>query len=137
SRYSIRKFADKPVDDDLLRRAIQVARKSPSACNRQAYRIHVYSGDKKNELLKMQGGSNGFIDSIDKVVLISGDYQKYFLTEMHMPYVDGSLFAMSFMYALHSLGVGSIPLTMARSYRVLNKVKERFGISASEVPVML
>ena len=56
---------------------------------------------------------------------------------MHLPYVDGSLFAMSFIYALTSLGVASIPLTMGRKLNVLKEIQTQLNIPENEVPVVL
>ena len=56
---------------------------------------------------------------------------------MHLPYVDGALFAMSFIYALTSLGVASIPITMGRKLNVLNDIHQQLNIPANEVPVIL
>lgn len=61
NRFAIRSFSDTPVPDDILHKALDIARKSPSACNRQSYRVHVFRGDLKNRLLKMQGGANKFL----------------------------------------------------------------------------
>lgn len=137
SRFSIRKFSNEEVDKDLIIKALNIATKTPSACNRQSYRVHIFEKHQKDELLRIQGGSNGFIESVNKVAMITGDFNKYFLSEVHMPYVDGGLFAMSFMYALHSIGLGSIPLTMARSYSILLNVIKEFNIPSNEIPVML
>ena len=62
---------------------------------------------------------------------------RYYTTEMHLPYVDGSLFAMSFIYALTSLGVASIPLTMGRKLDVLKNIHTMMNIPQNELPVIL
>ena len=114
NRHSFRHFSKEPVSEETIREALEIAKFSPSACNRQAYRVHVFSGNDKDAILKLQGGANSFYKEADKAILITGDMHRYFTTEMHLAYVDGSLFAMSFIYALTSLGVASIPLTMGR-----------------------
>lgn len=137
NRYSFRHFSKEEVSDDVIRKALDIAKKSPSACNRQAYRVHVFAGKDKDEVLKIQGGANSFYEEVNKVVLITGNMNRYYTTEMHLPYVDGSLFAMSFIYALTSLGVASIPLTMGRKLDALNKIHTVMGVPGNEVPVIL
>ena len=137
NRFSFRHFSDEDVSDDIIEEALDIAKKSPSACNRQAYRVHVFSGKDKDFILKMQGGANSFFNEANKAVLITGDMNRYFTTEMHLPYVDGSLFAMSFIYALTSLGIASIPLTMGRKLDTIKEVKDKMNIPANEVPVIL
>lgn len=137
NRYSFRHFSDKNVSNDVIIRALDIAKKSPSACNRQAYRAHVFSGKNKDEILRLQGGANSFYNEANKAVLITGNMNRYFTTEMHLPYVDASLFAMSFIYALTSLGIASIPLTMGRNLETLKLVKDKMSIPENEVPVIL
>lgn len=136
-RFSFRHFSKEDVQDSIIKEALDIAKKSPSACNRQAYRVHVFSGEQKDKILKLQGGANSFYKEANKAVLITGNLNRYYTTEMHLPYVDGSLFAMSFIYALTSLGVASIPLTMGRKMSVLRDIQTQLNIPANEVPVVL
>lgn len=137
NRFSFRHFSEKDVSNDIITEALDIAKKSPSACNRQAYRVHVFSGKEKDFILQMQGGANSFYNEANKAVLITGNMNRYFTTEMHLPYVDGSLFAMSFIYALTSLGIASIPLTMGRKLEIIKNMKYKMHIPENEVPVIL
>lgn len=136
-RYSFRHFSSEEVSDSIIKEALDIAKKSPSACNRQAYRVHVFDGEQKNKILCLQGGANSFYKEANKAVLITGNLNRYYTTEMHLPYVDGSLFAMSFIYALTSLGVASIPLTMGRKMNILKEVQTQLDIPVNEVPIIL
>ena len=137
SRYAIRDFSDEPVSEEILRRALEIAEKSPSACNRQPWRVYIYKGNKKNRILEWQGGCKGFSECIDTAILIACNIESYFISEMNLPYVDGGLYAMNLMYALHSLGIGTIPLTCALMARNFNALYRDFDIKDNEVPVLL
>lgn len=137
SRFSIRHFSAEEVSYNLVERAIEIAKKSPSACNRQSYRVHVYSGEMKDKILKNQGGANAFYHESDKAILIAADLNLYYSTEMHLGYVDGSLFAMSLIYAFHSLGVASIPLTMGRNLSCIRFMYKSNMLPQNEIPVLL
>lgn len=137
NRHSFRHFSKEPVSDVTIIDALEIAKFSPSACNRQAYRVHVFSGNDKDAILKLQGGANSFFKEVDKAILITGDMHRYFTTEMHLAYVDGSLFAMALIYALTSLGVASIPLTMGRKLNTLKSVMKEMNIPDNELPVIL
>jgi nitroreductase len=51
SRYSVRKYADRKVEEDTLKRVLEAARLAPSASNRQEWRfIVVQDPDTKNKL---------------------------------------------------------------------------------------
>lgn len=136
-RFSFRHFSDKPVAIDDLLRALDIARKSPSACNRQAYRVHVFEKEKKNRMLLIQGGANSFYQEVDKAILITGNLNRYYTTETHLPYVDASLFGMSLIYALTTNGIASIPLTMGRARSVIKACYKQMEIPKNEVPVLL
>ena len=49
-RKSIRKFADKPVSQDLIEEIFSTAQSSPSNCNVQPWHSYVVSGEKKDAL---------------------------------------------------------------------------------------
>ncbi len=137
SRYAVRDFSPEPIDIALIRNALKIAEKTPSACNRQPWRVYVFNGEKKNELLKWQHGSLGFFEEIDTAVLVCCDTQSYFMGEANLPYVDGGLYAMTLIYALHSQGLGTIPLTMGLMSSQLKQLYTKFGVKKSEVPILL
>ena len=45
------------VNQPLNNRGDESAQRSPSACNRQAWKTHIYFGDNSHNLLKWQGGA--------------------------------------------------------------------------------
>jgi nitroreductase len=138
SRYSIRDFnSDERVDKQKIYEAFEIAMKTPSACNRQPWRIHLFSGDKKNRLLEFQGGCNGFVNSMEYAILLTADLNSYFINEINQPYVDGGLYGMNLLYALHYTGLATIPLTTGFKQKKTKTLKRKFNIPACEVPVMI
>ena len=137
NRYSVRHFSTKTVSEQEVKHCLSIAKKSPSACNRQAYRVHVFSGEKKDKMLLLQGGANSFYKEVDKALLITGNLNRYYTMEAHLPYVDASLFGMTLIYALTANGIASIPLTMGRKRNVINACYTEMGIPTNEVPVLL
>lgn len=51
-RYSVRKFSEKPVEDEKIDVILQAARVSPTACNNQPQRILVIQSDEALSKLK-------------------------------------------------------------------------------------
>jgi len=137
SRFAVRDFGSKPIDMGLLRKALQTAEKSPSACNRQSWRVHVYTGDRALTLFDLQGGAKSFAREMQAAILICGDLTSYYLSETNLPYVDGGLYGMNLMLALHYYGLASIPLTMGCKIGYLKKIKRAMGIPDNEMPVLL
>lgn len=136
-RFSVRDFDSTPVLRKDIIEAMEIASKSPSACNRQSYRVHVFEGTDKNEILNLQGGANSFSDSVDKVILVCADLNRYYSLEAHLGYVDGSLFAMSLIYALTFKGIASIPLTLGIKSKRLKSIKNKFDVPNNEMPILL
>ena len=137
SRHSVREFSSAPVDRAIIIKALQLSAQSPSACNRQPWHVYVYRGEFKKELLLWQQGNRGFTDSIDSVILVTCSLKSYFINEQNLAYVDGGLYAMNLINAFHSLGVGTIPLTMAVMSKRMNGFYEKFRIRKEDTPVIL
>lgn len=109
SRHSIRQFSGQPVDMALIERAADLARYAPSVCNRQAGRVYVVADKARQQaLLALQNGNRGFGDQADKILIITSSLD-CFLTvgERYQPWIDGGLFAMALLYALHAQGLGT------------------------------
>lgn len=137
SRYSIRDFSDERVDLELIIEAIEISKKTPSACNRQPWRVYVFRNEKlKRDLLKWQG-NKGFTDNIDTVIIVASSLNSFFINEKHQAYVDGGLYAMTLIYALHSKGLGTIPMTLAMMESKSRKLYREFGLKQDEVPVLM
>lgn len=138
NRFSIRDFEIGKVDRDIIYKAMDLAKKSPSACNRQPWNVYVFENDEvKKQILSWQGGNLGFSDCIDKAIVITCSIKSYFIHESHQAYIDGGMYAMSFMYALHSIGIGSIPLTMAAMSKKSKVLYQKYGISDDELPIVM
>ncbi|MCF8380668.1 MAG: nitroreductase family protein [Bacteroidales bacterium] len=137
-RFSIRDFSDEPVNFDLIRQAIKIAMKTPSACNRQPWRVHlIKSKEHIINILDYQTGARQFKQQIGCVILVTSTYNSFFGGEFHQPYVNGGLYAMTLIYALHSMGFGTIPLNMGFPYKKLKRLSEFAEVSEDEVPILL
>lgn len=139
SRYSIRIFSGEKVDRNLILEAVRIAQKTPSVCNRQPWRVHDYSmDDAKAQVLKYQNGNRGFGDKADRLLIVTTDYRAFAeCTERNEAYVDGGMFAMSLVYALHSLGLGSCCLNLCVQPRTARDLRRVAGIPDNEVLVMV
>jgi nitroreductase len=138
TRYSIRDFSDKPINPDLIWKALSLATRTPSACNRQPWHAHVFlSKASVSKILEFQTGSRQFNENIGCAILVTSSYNSFFGGEYHQPYVNGALYAMTLIYSLHSLGLGTIPLNMGFGYKKLKELKYICKIKSDEVPVLL
>lgn len=136
SRHSIRYFAEKEVSKEILEKALTLAQRTPSACNRQGWLTHVFMGEASVDLIKWQGGSRGFEDEIKCSILVTANLKAFLSYEVHQAYVDGGLYAMNLINALHSLGLGTIPLSCAFDCDKL-RMLSNFDIPENEVPIVI
>jgi len=132
SRHSVRDFdTELDVDNDRLRLAVELAATSPSVCNRQAWKAHLYRDRVKvTEILKLQSGNAGFGHSCSGVFVITTDVG-YFAGsgERNQRWVDGGMFTMSLILALHGLDIATCTLNWSRGNDASAKLR-----TAAEIP---
>ena len=111
-RHSIRYFkSDYTVNMDIFEKAVEIARLSPSACNRQSSRVMLIN-DKNlaNKILEIQCGARGFKNA-NNCVLVMSDLNSYWYDgEMNTSFIDAGIFTMNLIYALKYYGIDSCPL---------------------------
>lgn len=139
SRYSIRNFAPGNVDLSLIEEAIRIAQKTPSVCNRQPWKVHVYEEKTMiKKVLEYQNGHRGFSEGIDKLILVTSDLNSFFgVGERNQAFIDGGMFSMSLVYGLHSLGVGTCCLNCSINYQTDKKLRDVAQIGKSEAIIMM
>ena len=138
-RRSVRWYLPKSVPRDLIDRAITAAAMSPSACNRQPFEFRVFD---EPELVKQVSsipmGTRGFNHNFPAVVVVVGRLRAYFdERDRHVIYIDGSLAAMSFMYAAETLGLSSCPINWPDQEPHESKMQKLLGLEPDERVIML
>ena len=139
TRHSVRNYLTDPVDHQLIEHAVRIAQRSPSVCNRQAGRAHVFTEpDRVQEVLSYQGGHRGFGHTVPCVVVITADLQSYYKPgERFQGWVDGGLFTMSLIFGLHALGLGSCCLNWNVTKEDDLPMRAAAGIPDNEVVITM
>lgn len=135
SRRSVRSFdPDREMEPEQVRRAIQLAGNSPSVCNRQSWRTHLYTEQSGIEkVLSHQSGNRGFGHTVKGLLVVTADPRLFSGSgERNQRWVDGGLFAMSIVWALHGLGIDSCMLNWSKGNSASNALRRDAGISAEE-----
>ncbi|MCK0122114.1 nitroreductase family protein [Loktanella sp. F6476L] len=136
SRHSVRQYADTPVAMEMIHAAVDMARKTPSVCNRQGARVHVFADAQK--ALSWQPGNTGFGHLASRALIVTADLQAFSGTgERNQPFVDGGMFAMSLLYALHAQGLGACPLAWSMRADKDRDMRAALDIPDSEVVIMM
>lgn len=116
SRHSVRNLSGH-VDQQRIFQAIQLAQTTPSSCNRQPSRVYIIDNKEKIEtLLDLQKGSRGFKHLVDKLLIVTADLSVYQSEdERNCAYVDGGMYVMNLLYALHYYKMAACSLNWCKS----------------------
>ena len=138
SRHSVRDFSDRPVDQETLNRAVALAINTPSVCNRQAWHVRFYRRPAVARILSFQNGNAGFRESTPVVALVTVDLQMFAgAGERNQGWIEGGLFSMSFVWALHALGLDTCMLNMSVLNDQADAVRAEVGIAGNELVIMM
>jgi len=99
-------FSDRPVKQEIVKRAVSLALKTPSVCNRQAWFVyHIDDQSIIGRCLELQNGNSGFGHKIQSLLIIASDLKAFDTGgERYQHWIDGGMFSMSLVYALHPWG---------------------------------
>ncbi|MBT8318065.1 MAG: nitroreductase family protein [Lutibacter sp.] len=139
SRKSVRNYSEKNLSIDKIINAVALARNTPSACNRQPSKVYVYTNkDKIKEILDVQGGNRGFGHLTNKLIVIAADQSVFFgINERYQTYVDGGMFAMNLLYALHHEKILGCILNCSHTDKKDKQMREVCPINKSEVYIAM
>ncbi len=133
SRHSVRDFDGTPVNEDLLEKALVLAQKAPSACNRQGVRAYVLSHEKSRELSGKLTGIGGFAEDVDRFIIITGKTSAYRPDEIDQYIVSASIYAAYLTLTLHLYGIAACVVQRNLLYsKSWGSIQARFGIPEDE-----
>lgn len=138
ARHSVREFAaDSPVSAGEIMKAVDVAMRTPSVCNRQPTRVHIITNAELiRKAMPLQGGFRGY-PMPPALVLLTGDVQAMMnQDERNEVYTDGGLFGMSLLLALEEQGLAACPLNTMLPMRRDEATRTLLGVPDSEFLVM-
>ena len=137
-RRSVRWFRQEPVPRELIRKAVDVASMSPSACNRQPFEFRAFDDPKLvDEVASLPAGTKGFHHNFPAIIVLVGELRNYYgERDRHLIYIDASLAAMGFVYAAESLGLGTCCINWPDIEEYEQEADEVLGLEPDQRPVM-
>jgi len=134
TRCSLRQFTGEPVAPSELEKAVRQALKSPRSCNREMRRVHVvYDEDLRNEVLTYHSGNRGFGHKLGALLIITADIRELDMVgERNQGWIDGGIFAMSLVMALHANRLGSCMLNWSVDHQQDKRLRQAFDIPDHE-----
>lgn len=108
-RQSVRRYADRPVPDEVLHNAAKAGQAAPCVCNRQASKVYfIRDPETKRQALSLQNGNRGFGDTAPIVAIVVVDLRNFLdASERYQGWIDGGLFTMNMLLGFHAQGYGA------------------------------
>lgn len=139
NRHSVRQFTAQAVHDAHISVAVAQALYTPSVCNRAASRVYATKDPARARvLLGFQNGNRGFGESAGAVLVVTARQAAFHTVgERYQGWIDGGMFAMTLVYALHAQGLGTCCLNWSVEPHVDIALKRAAGIPADEIVIMM
>ena len=139
SRHTVRHFSPVPLEMEKIVQSVDLARTTPSACNRQHCRVHcIADKDIMNKLLTIQGGNRGFGASADKLLVVTASLECILSSgERNDAYLNGGIFLMNLCYALHYYEIAHCLLNWSKNPKEDLSARQIIGIDECETIIAL
>ena len=138
TRHSVRQYAARSVDPELIKQAVANARRAPSVCNRQTWRVYAITHkDAIKRVLSFQSGNAGFGHEVGVVFVITTNMQHMNLVgERYQGWVDGGIFAMALALSLLAKGLGACCLNWSQPLGVVPSRPRFWAEHAQNAPIV-
>lgn len=139
ARHSIRDFAPIQVPPELVESAVAAAIRSPSVCNRQPWRVHVFTDAAQiRGILSLQNGNRGFGETVPSVAVITVRRGLFFgANERNQRWIEGGIFASTLVWALTACNVDSCMLNWSQTHSNTRRLRVAAGLPEDEDVVMI
>lgn len=139
ARHTLRHYSDATISVKRLRDAVELAMTAPSACNRQHVRVICVSNRVLcHEILAFQGGSRGFGEYADKLLIVTADLQDVTeLRERTDAFVNGGIFLMNLCYSLFYYQIAHCILNWSAEFERDRQLRSVVNIPDTETVIAL
>ena len=139
SRYSVRNYTNEQIPLSVLYDCIELAQKSPSFCNRQPTRVHIVKSTvQKQDILELQNGNRGFGHLAETLLVITSVISTTKdIHERNENHLNGGIFIMTLLNALHFNRIGACSLNWSVSNDKDEKLRKLINIPENEVILMI
>lgn len=111
SRHSVRAYSNKNISDETIKSVVDLARTTPTSCNRQPNKTYVVCDKEKiKQIITWQGGGRGFAEDANKLFIVTTAVEAYGHEEYNEVFKVGGMHAMNLLYALHAYQIGACAL---------------------------
>lgn len=134
TRHSIRNFSKRKLSDKDIEKAIRIASKSPTACNRQMCNIYYAKSYNSGEIIRKYAQGLGLFDfeGINYFIITYDVSSCLFAGEQYQGLFNAGLVSMNFVNGLHSLGIGSCFIQFGNRHEDEIAIKKQLNIPNCE-----
>jgi len=135
SRRSIRRYTDRPIDDETMHKLLVAAMSGPSCVNaKDTHFIAVRDKAMLSTLAQCNGRPAQMLPDAAAAIVICGDLEKTFQRAKDYWIVDASIATQNIILAANALGIGSVWLgTWPQMDRVEN-ISKAFDLPETIIP---
>ena len=134
SRHSLRNYKNESIKIEDVEAAVEMAKYSASACNRQYIKLHFYpSGKMRDNVIHYALGKGGlYLEGVNTFIItfdvngLSGE------GERNQGYFNAGLYSTNLVNAFHSLGIGTCFIQFANSVKEEEELKKKNDIPEYE-----
>ena len=133
SRFSVREYSQKPIEQEKINALLRVAQLSPTAANKQPQKIYIITKDIDKQKLKEVTKYTFDAPMFFLVCCDKDKAWKHKTEETYSTEIDGTIVATNIMLEAHDLGLGSV---IVRSFQT-QKLKDLFELPDNMIPIVL
>jgi nitroreductase len=139
SRCSVRDFTGEKIPLELFEKVVDLANQAPTVCNRQGVSVNLIDNkDKIDKILSIQGGLRGYSDNLSQLIVLTSDRSYFYsIGERYQLYIDGGIYLMNLLYALHYYEIAACPAHWGMPTEADLKAQEIIGLNESEKIICL
>lgn len=108
-RYSVRKFADKEVEQEKIDKIIEAGIKAPTACNLQPFKMWVAKSDEARDKI-LRAIPFPFVRSASVLIVVGANPAESWVRKFdgkNFADIDASIVTTHMMLQIHDLGLGT------------------------------
>jgi nitroreductase len=139
SRCSVRSYTGELIDERTFQLVVNLANNAPSVCNRQPTKVHlIQNRELISKIFDIQGGLKGYTNSLKQMIVLTSD-RNYFYSvgERNQLYVDGGIYLMNLLYALHYYQIAACPAHWGMPSQADLEMRKLLGFSESHQIICL
>ena len=134
SRHSTRNYKKQPIKSEDVKKAVEMAKYSASACNRQFIKLHFYpSGKMRDNVIHYASGKGGlYLEGVNTFIVTFDVNGLSWAGERNQGYFNAGLYSTNLINAFHSLGIGTCFIEFANSSKDEEELKKMNDIPEYE-----